>query len=45
MSLLLTPQVPSQMFSEVCPANPSEIFRRVQERNPAPFSFMINLGT
>ena len=36
--------VPSQTFSKACPAPPSEIFRRVQERNPAPFSFMINLG-
>jgi len=36
--------VPSQTFSKACPAPPSEIFRRVQERNPAPFSFLINLG-
>jgi anthranilate synthase len=36
--------VPSQTFSKPCPAPPSEIFRRVQERNPAPFSFLINLG-
>ena len=36
--------VPSQTFSKPCPAPPSEIFRRVQERNPAPFSFMINMG-
>ena len=36
--------VPSQTFTKPCPAPPSEIFRRVQERNPAPFSFLINLG-
>jgi anthranilate synthase len=32
------------LLLRVSPASPSEIFRRVQERNPAPFSFMINLG-
>ncbi|HEY3108814.1 MAG TPA: anthranilate synthase component I, partial [Chloroflexota bacterium] len=36
--------VPGQTFFEPCPAPPSEIFRRLRERNPAPYGFMINLG-
>jgi anthranilate synthase len=34
----------SQTFSEPCPAPPSEIFRRLCERNPSPYGFIINLG-
>ncbi len=34
----------SQTFYEPCPAAPSELHRRVRERNPSPFSFIINLG-
>ncbi len=34
----------SQTFYEHCPAPPSELHRRVRERNPSPFSFIINLG-
>src|SRR5262245_10511632 len=36
--------VPGQTFFEPCPAPPSEIFRRLRERNPAPYGFEINLG-
>ncbi len=36
--------VPGQMFFEPCPALPSEVFRRLRERNPAPYGFLINLG-
>jgi anthranilate synthase len=36
--------VPGQMFFEPCPAQPSEVFRRLRERNPAPYGFLINLG-
>ena len=36
--------VPGQMFFEPCPASPSEVFRRLRERNPAPYGFLINLG-
>jgi anthranilate synthase len=36
--------VPGQMFFEACPAPPSEVFRRLRERNPAPYGFLINLG-
>ncbi len=35
--------VPSQCFYEASPA-PSEVFRRLRERNPAPYGFLINLG-
>ena len=28
-----------------CPAPPSEVFRRLRERNPAPYGFLINLGS
>ena len=34
----------SQTFYEPCPAPPSELHRRIRERNPSPFSFIINLG-
>jgi len=36
--------VPGQTFSEPCPVPPSELFRRLRERNPAPYGFLINLG-
>ena len=36
--------VPGQMFTESCPAPPSELFRRLKARNPAPYGFIINLG-
>jgi len=35
---------PSQTFFEPCREQPSEIFRRLRERNPAPYGFLINLG-
>lgn len=34
----------SQTFVEPCPAQPSEVFRRLRERNPAPYGFLMNLG-
>jgi anthranilate synthase len=36
--------VPGQSFFEACTAPPSEVFRRVVERNPAPYSAFMNLG-
>ncbi|MCY3771412.1 MAG: anthranilate synthase component I [Gemmatimonadetes bacterium] len=36
--------VPSQTFYESCPDPPSEIFRRLRERNPAPYATLVNLG-
>ena len=36
--------VPGQTFLEPCPAPPSELFRRLRERNPAPYGFLLNLG-
>ncbi len=36
--------VPSQTLFEPCPAPPSELFRRLRERNPAPYGFLMNLG-
>jgi anthranilate synthase len=36
--------VPGRMFFEPCPAPPSEVFRRLRERNPSPYGFLINLG-
>jgi len=36
--------VPGQMFIEPCPSPPSELFRRLRERNPSPYGFLINLG-
>lgn len=35
---------PGQTFFEPCPAPPSELFRRLRERNPAPYGFLVNLG-
>ncbi len=36
--------VPSQVFSEACPSPPSEVFRRLRSRNPAPYGFLVHLG-
>ena len=36
--------VPGQTFFECCPAPPSEVFRRLRERNPAPYGALLNLG-
>ena len=36
--------VPGQVFREACPLPPSELFRRLRERNPSPYGFLINLG-
>jgi len=36
--------VPSQTFYEPCPALPSEVFRRLRARNPAPYGALMNLG-
>ena len=36
--------VPGQIFYEPCPAPPSEVFRRLRERNPSPYGFLVNLG-
>ncbi|MGB6976286.1 MAG: anthranilate synthase component I [Gammaproteobacteria bacterium] len=36
--------VPGQTFYEPCTAPPSELFRRLRERNPAPYGFLFNLG-
>jgi anthranilate synthase len=36
--------VPGQTFFEPCPEPPSEIFRRLRDRNPSPYGFLINLG-
>jgi anthranilate synthase len=36
--------VPGQRFTEPNPHQPSELFRRLRERNPAPYGFLINLG-
>ncbi len=36
--------VPGQRFTEPCPHQPSELFRRLRLRNPAPYGFLINLG-
>ena len=36
--------VPGQTFFEACPAPPSELFRRLRERNPSPYGFLLNLG-
>ena len=36
--------VPGQTFFEPCPTPPSEVFRRLKERNPAPYGFLVNLG-
>jgi len=34
----------SQTFREPCPSLPSTIFNRLQERNPSPYGFVMNLG-
>ena len=36
--------VPGQTFAEGCAASPAELFRRLRERNPSPYGFLINLG-
>jgi anthranilate synthase len=36
--------VPGQMLYERCAAPPSEVFRRLRARNPAPYGFLVNLG-
>jgi anthranilate synthase len=36
--------VPSQTFSESQTASPSEIFKRLRVRNPAPYGALMNLG-
>ncbi|MEQ8966061.1 MAG: anthranilate synthase component I [Azospirillaceae bacterium] len=36
--------VPGQVFYEPCPSPPSEVFRRLRERNPAPYGFLMTLG-
>lgn len=36
--------VPGQTFYDPCSAHPSEIFRRLQTRNPSPYGFFLNLG-
>ena len=36
--------VPGQSFFARCPAPPSEVFRRLRARNPAPYGALMNLG-
>ncbi|MEM7020887.1 MAG: anthranilate synthase component I [Pseudomonadota bacterium] len=36
--------VPGQSFFEPCTAPPSEVFRRLRLRNPAPYGALMNLG-
>ena len=36
--------VPGQSFFASCPAPPSEVFRRLRVRNPAPYGALMNLG-
>ena len=36
--------VPGQVFYEKCERRPAEIFNRLKEINPSPYSFFINLG-
>ena len=36
--------VPGQSFFARCPAPPSEVFRRLRNRNPAPYGALMNLG-
>lgn len=36
--------VPGRTFFEPCPVAPSELFRRLRERNPAPYGALMNLG-
>jgi anthranilate synthase len=34
----------SQIFAESASSSPAEIFRRLRERNPSPYGFLMNLG-
>ena len=36
--------VPGQCLTEACPSPPSALFRRLRERNPSPYGFVMNLG-
>ena len=36
--------VPGRTFTEACTVAPSELFRRLRERNPAPYGALMNLG-
>lgn len=36
--------VPSQTFYMACPDKPSDVFRRMRQKNPSPYGFFINLG-
>jgi anthranilate synthase len=36
--------VPGQTFFEACPSPPSELFRRLRDRNPSPYGFLMSLG-
>ncbi|WP_068087572.1 anthranilate synthase component I [Polycladidibacter stylochi] len=36
--------VPGQIFYEPCPNPPSAVSKRLQQINPSPYSFLINLG-
>ena len=36
--------VPGQTFSEASSASPAELFRRLRERNPSPYGFLLSLG-
>ena len=36
--------VPGQTFFEPCPAPPSALYRRLKERNPAPYGALMHLG-
>ena len=36
--------VPGQNFYQASPAPPSEVFRRLRRRNPAPYGALLNLG-
>jgi anthranilate synthase len=35
---------PSYTLREPCPAPPSELYKRLRARNPAPYGFLMNLG-
>ena len=36
--------VPGQTFAEASSASPAELFRRLRERNPSPYGFLLSLG-
>ena len=36
--------VPGQCFTKPCADSPAEIFRRLQQQNPAPYGALLNLG-